>query len=117
MLRNCGKGIEATVFHASRSHMSGCLRHDLNLASAQTGMGTVAESHKVEFPPREVTCPCCPRLRVPGVRLSLGESMCRAMHIQRDRRRIQSRDLDINSALEYLCKLTNYERRTVFSIV
>jgi len=39
MLRNCGKGIEATVVHASRSHMSGCLRHDPNLALAQTGMG------------------------------------------------------------------------------
>jgi len=36
MLRNCGKGIEATVVHASRSHMSGCLRHDPNLALAQT---------------------------------------------------------------------------------
>ena len=66
---------------------------------------TVAESHKVEFPPREVTCPCRPRLRVSGVRLSLGESMRRAMRIQRDRRRIRSRDLDINSTLEYLCKL------------
>ena len=72
---------------------------------------TVAESHKVESPPREVTCPCRPRLRVSGVRLSLGESMRRAMRIQRDRRRIRSRDLDINSTLEYLCtsKLNNYE--------